>query len=228
MAALELVKKGKNFKIFKEGEQILILFERARISFPAIGNMKEEESDDGGTTKKYKCTAMLPKDTHDEAFKAALGVMNAIMSEKKVKIPTEYKFIKDGDAGEREEYHEHWIVSMSETRRPAARNEAGNLMFDPKKIKDKDDAQAAFDLIDETFYAGCIADVLCRPWYFDGKVKGKSKTYPKRICGGVTAIKFVEDDGVRYAGAGQIDTSGVWDSNDDDSGSALDDADGGL
>lgn len=226
MAALELVKKGKNFKIFKEGDQVLILFEKTRISFPAIGNMKEEESDDGGTNKKYKCSAMLPKATHDEAFKAALGVMNAIMAEKKVKIPTEYKFIKDGDASEREEYHEHWIVSMSETRRPVARNEAGNLMFDAKKIKDKDDAQTAFDLIDETFYAGAICDVLCRPWYFDGKVKGKTKTYPKRICGGITAIKFVEDDGVRFAGAGQIDTSSVWDSNDD-GGSALDD-DGGL
>lgn len=232
MAALELVKKGKNFKIFKEGEQMLILFERVRGSFMAIGNMKEEETDDGGTSRKYKCTAMLPKETHAEAKAAAVELMNALMAEAKVKIAPEYKCFKDGDADgqNREEYHGHWTVAMTETRRPAARNEAGRLMFDPKLVKDASDAQKIFDTIDETFYSGAVVDVLCRLWYFNGTAKGKSKTFPKRICGGITAIKFVEDDGVRFAGAGQIDTAGVWDEEEEgaSTASALDDDSDGL
>lgn len=231
MAALELVRKGKNFKIFKEGENLLVLFEKVRGSFMAIGNMKEEENDDGETTRKYKCTAMLPKETHTEAKTAAVEIMNGLMKEAKVTIPPQYKCFKDGDAEgqDREEYHNHWTVAMTETRRPAARNEAGRLMFDPKQVKDASDAQKIFDTIDETFYSGAIVDVLCRFWYFNGQAKGKKKTYPKRICGGITAIKFVEDDGIRFAGAGQIDTAGVWDESDDESGSsALDDDSDGL
>lgn len=230
MAALELVEKGKNFKIFKEDENLLILFEKVRISFPAIGHMKEEEQDDGGTSKKYKCTAMLPKASHDAAFKATLKIMNGLMSANSVKIPTEYKCVKDGDASDREEYHDHWTVAMTETRRPAARNEAGKIMLDTKNVKDGAAVERVLDLIDETFYAGAICDVLCRLWYFNGTAKGKTKKFPKRICGGITAIKFVEDDGVKFAGAGQIDTSGVWDESDDEGGNstALDDDDGGL
>jgi hypothetical protein len=226
--ALEIVKKGKHYRILKEGENLYVLLEKVRISFPAIGHVREQEQEDGTISKKYECTAMVPKATHDEAFKALLSVMNGIMTDNKVKIATEYKCVKDGDAGEREEYHDHWVVAMSDAKRPVARNESGNLMFDPKKVRDAADVEAVLETIDETFFAGAICDVLCRLWYFNGQAKGKKKTYPKRICGSITAIKFVEDDGTRFAGAGQIDTAGLWDEKDDDSSDALGDEDGGL
>jgi hypothetical protein len=107
----------------------------------------------------------------------------------------------------------HWVISASETRRPAARNEKGKLYFDPKLIKDASEAEAIFNQIDEVFYGGVWVNILLRPWYFNGKVKGKAKTFPKRICAGLTGIQFFKDD--TPFGNGRIDDSNAWGSSDD-------------
>jgi len=221
MSALKLIKTGKNCKLYQqinangsEGPK-LILLERVRLSFPAIGHMKEDENEDGSTKKAYKAVPMLLKDTHVEAKDMFVQVMNELMTANKVKIPPEYRCIKNGDDSEREEYQNHWTISCSETRRPPARDETGRLYLDPAKVKDGDQVEAILNNIDEIFHGGVIATVLVRPWYFDGKVKGKTKTYPKRICCGLTGIQFVEDDGTSY-GQGRIDDSAVWGSADGD------------
>jgi hypothetical protein len=181
-------------------------------------------------SEKYKATPMLPKATHVEAKDLFVEVMNELMAANKVKIPPEYRCIKNGDDTEREEYQGHWVISCSESRRPAARDSKGRLLLDPKEVSGGEEMEAILDQIDQTFYAGCWVNILVRPWYFNGEAKGKSKKYPKRICAGVSAVQFFKDD--KPFSAGTIDDSGVWGSGDDDnndtgSGSG-DDGDDGL
>lgn len=229
MAALELVKSGKNFKVYTDGTQKLLLIEKVRISFPAIGHMKENTNDDGKTTKKYQATPMLLKTTHVAAKDAFKEIYNEILVTAKAKVAPENLCLKNGDDKEQEEYAGHWIISCSDTRRPAARNEKGRLYLDPEEIDlgDKDEVEAVLNNIDENLYGGVWVNILVRPWYFNGKAKGSSKTYPKRICCGIQAIQKYKDDAP--FGNGRIDDSSVWgDSSDDGETGMEDDDDGGL
>jgi hypothetical protein len=93
-------------------------------------------------------------------------------------------------------------------RRPAVRDEHGRLMIDPERAHDHEYISGAISAIDDTFYGGCWISVLLRPWYFNGTVKGKAKTFPKRLCCGFTGVKFVKDD--KPFGNGRIDDSDAW------------------
>lgn len=222
MAALKLLKTVKNAKMFQDGDDgpKLILLENVRLSFPAIGHMKEDEQDDGSIKKSYKATPMLLKSTHLEAKNLFVEIMNELMAAAKVKIPTEYKCIKDGNSTDREEYQDHWVIACSESRRPAARDAKGKLILDPKDVTDAEHVEAVLNQIDELFHSGVYVNILIRPWYFNGTAKGKSKTYPKRICAGVTAIQFFKD-GPSF-GSGRIDDSGIWGAGDDGDDDDLD------
>lgn len=222
MAALNLIKTVKNAKLYQEGADgpKLILLERVRLSFPAIGHMKEDETEDGGTKKSYKATPMLPKATHVEAKDLFVEVMNELMKTNEAKVPPEYRCIKNGDDTEREEYQGHWVISCSESRRPAARDQKGKLYLDPKQIVDGDEVEAVLCQIDEVFHGGVWVNILIRPWFFNGTAKGKTKKFPKRICAGLTAVQFFKDD--KSFGQGRIDDSAVW-GNDGDDGEDDDD-----
>lgn len=226
MAALKLLKTVKNAKLFQDGDDgpKVVLLENVRLSFPAIGHMKEDEQDDGTTKKSYKATPMLPKNTHLEAKNLFMEVAKELMATAKVKIPTEYLCIKDGNNTDREEYQDHWVISCSESRRPAARDAKGKLILDPKDVSDAEHVEAVLNQIDETFHSGIYVNILIRPWYFNGTAKGKSKTYPKRICAGLTAIQFFRE-GASF-GTGRIDDSGVWGDTSDDGDEVDDDLDG--
>lgn len=233
MAQLQLVKSGKNFKVLTDGTTKFLMVERVRVSFPAIGHMKEDEGDDGEKRKSYQATPMLPKPTHVEAKNAFVEIMNELLEAngengKPVKVLPENKCIKNGDDTEREEYQDHWIIASKDSKiRPTARDMHGKLIFDPTKTKNGDAMEAALDKIDEIFYGGVTVNILLRPWYFNGKAKGKTKTYPKRICCGLVGIQHVED--TPSFGMGRIDDSGAWGSVDgaEDSTDGEDD-DGGL
>lgn len=223
--ALKQIQSGDNFKIYKDGDNKLILLENVRLSFPAIGHMKENEDDNGKKTKKYAGVPMLLKDTHKAAKDAFVGIMNELMEKNEVKIPPEYRCIKNGDESDREEYAGHWIISASESRRPTARDARGKLILDPEQVTDGEEVEALLDRIDETFFAGCYVNVLLRPWYFNGTAKGATKKFPKRICCGLSAIQFFKK-GEPFS-QGRIDDSAVdWatggdnDDDDDDLGSS--------
>jgi hypothetical protein len=229
MAQLQLLKTVKNAKLFTDGTQKLIMLERVRISFPAIGHMKEEEGDDGSISRKFKASAMLPFETHEEAKDLFVELMNELLKTNDAKVANENRCIKKhGDDSDREEYQGHWVVSASESRRPAARDSKGKLYFDAKLIKDGAEAEAIFDQIDEVFYGGVWVNILLRPWYFNGKVKGKAKTFPKRICAGLTGIQFFKDD--TPFGNGRIDDANAWSSSEDEGseGGGMDGDDDGL
>lgn len=229
MAQLTVLKKVKNATLFSDGSQKLVMLERVRISYPAIGNMREDEGDNGQVRKAFKATPMLAKATHVEAKELFVEVMNELMKTNDVKIPPEYRCIKNGDDTDKDEYQDHWIISASESRRPAARDSKGKLYFDPKNISDGGEAQAIFDQIDEVFYGGVWANILLRPWYFNGKAKSSTKSFPKRICCGLTGIQFFKD-GTPF-GNGRIDDANAWgDTSGDESASSgsdgMDDDDG--
>lgn len=210
MAQLKLVKSGENFKVFTDGVNKHILIENVRVSFPAVGHMKEDEGDDGSISRKYKATPMLPKATHAAAKNAFIEIKNELLKTNDAKVASEYLCIKDGDAEgqEREEYNGHWVIASSESRRPTARDRSGRLYLDPEKVKDGEQVEAVLCKIDDVFYGGVTVNILLRPWYFNGKAKGKTKTYPKRICAGFMAIQHVED--TPSFGQGRIDDTGVF------------------
>lgn len=216
--AMIAIETGKNFKVFTDGKDgpKLILLQKVRLSFPAVGHKKSDENEDGTTSESYKAAPMLPKETHEDAKKKVTEIIKELIAENDAKVPTDKWFIKNGDESEREEYQGHWVISCSDkTRRPIARDEDGELMYVDANYEGKDEREDALNAIDEKFFPGCIVDILIRPWYFGGKVKGKTKTFPKRVCAGFAAIKFVKDDGVKFS-KGSIDDSSVW---DDDGGS---------
>ena len=212
--AAEKVEEGKNYAIYREGDQELIMLKNIRLSFPHFGTKSQSDNDDGTTSESWNGVAMLPKKTHDAAKIAFVKVMNKVIEGKKddkgnpVKVESANKCIKNGDEKEQAEYADHWIISFSDSnRRPAIRDKAGNIIFEVEKI-------------DNAFYGGCWANVMLRPWYFNGKSKRKpDKTYPKRICCGFTGAQFVRDD--TPFGAGRIDDSNAW-------GAVEDDGDDGL
>jgi hypothetical protein len=227
--SLKSVKKGPNFEVYEDGTgQKLIRIDNVRVSYPAFGAQKEQEDSNGDKTKSWGGVAMLSKATHVQAKDAFTAILNEIAEKEKVKIPPEFRCIKNGDDKDQEEYQKHWLINFSDKkRRPAVRDEHSRLMIDPERAHDHEYIAGAISAIDETFFGGVWISVLLRPWYFNGKAKGSAKTYPKRLCCGFTGVRFVKTD--KPFGSGRIDDSDAWGeptaSNDGMSG---DDGDDGL
>lgn len=203
MSSLEKISSGPNFILYKSEDQKLIKIENVRFSYPHFGKKKVDENDDGGTKESWGGVAMLSKSTHVAAKEAFVALMQEIMTANDVKIPPEYRCIKNGDDKEDENMAGHWLITFNDSnRRPAVRDQKAGLMAD----------EAA---IDEKFYGGCWGSVLLRPWYFKGKAKNSTKTFPKRICCGFTGVQFLRDD--KPFGNGRIDDNDAW---GDESGGA--------
>lgn len=209
MASLETVKKVANAVLMKDQKgEYLIRLDNVRLSYPFLGTPSEDEGDDGVKKKKWRVQAMLPKDTHKEARDLCEKVIQKLIKDNEAKIPTDRWFLTDGDDKESEEMEGHWLVSASDGRiRPVARDRKGHVIDD-------------IDKIDDTFYGGCWASVLIRPWFFAGKAKNSTKSHPKRIVAGLNAVMFAKDD--KPFGSGRIDDSDAWE------GVAQDDGDDGF
>lgn len=211
MAKLTEVKRVKNAVLLTDGENEFIRLDNVRISFPAVGTPEPETDEDGnprldkrGKQKtRFKLSAMLPKTTHLQAKDLCVEVMNKLLRKNDAKVAQDKRFISNGDEAEREEYQGHWIVNAAETRRPPVRDRKGELIMDPEAI-------------DDMIYAGCWANVLIRPWYFNGKARGAKKDFPKRIACGLGGVQFAKDD--TPFGGGRVDEEDVWDTTgtDDD------------
>lgn len=213
MASLEKIKQGKNFIVYKSGDQKLIKIENVRFSYPHFGEKRVDEADDGGKKESWGGVAMLPKSTHVEAKDAFVEIMNELMKANDVKIAPEYRCIKNGDDKDDENFAGHWLIAFSDSKkRPACRDKDGGLINEESAI-------------DEKFYGGCWGSVLLRPWYFNGKAKNSSKTYPKRICSGFTGVQFLRDD--KPFGNGRIDDTEAWGSAEGEGGGS-DGMDDGL
>jgi hypothetical protein len=203
MTKLTEVKRVKNAVLLTDGENDFIRLDNVRISYPAVG-IPENETDDEGNPRfdkrgkqktRYKLSAMLPKATHVQAKDLCVEVINKLLRKHDVKVAPDKRFISNGDDSDRDTYQGHWIVNAAETRQPPVRDRKGELLMDP-------------DVIDEVIYGGCWGNVLIRPWYFNGKVKGAKKDYPKRIACGLAGVQHAKDD--TPFGGGRVNEEDVW------------------
>lgn len=214
MTAPVKIASGKNFIVYRVGEEESILIQNVRASHPHLGTQQENDTDTGKSFS-WNGTAMLNKAEHKEAKEAFMGIVRRLMEKNKVKIPREYLAIKDGDDKEDEVLHGHWVVAFSDKgkRRPPVRDKDKQIVTETAEI-------------DEMFYGGCWMNIWLRPWYFNGVSKKNNKTYPKRICCGFLGVQFVRDD--KPFGKARVDDTDVWGSADSDGDDDGMDSDDGL
>lgn len=224
MSALEKVRDGENFVLYKSGEDYLIKIENVRFSYPHFGEMQEQESEEGNKEKSWGGVAMLDKETHAAAKAQFDKILNNLLSRNKTKdgpakVAAANRCIKDGDEHESPDMAGHWLISFKEKdarRRPGVRDEKGKPYL-------TDDGEIDVEKIDEVFYGGMYGSVLLRPWYFNGTARGKTKTYPKRLCCGFTGVQFLKKG--EPFGQGRIDDSDAWGSSASSGSDPMDDDD---
>lgn len=198
MAALEVVKKGKNFILYKGG---VIKLENVRFSYPHLDKPYAGKADDPSkqAKPKYGIVGMLPKSSHVEAKDAVMSEINRILGENKAsdgtvpKIAADKRFIRNGDDQEQEVYSGHWTVSAREDRKPSVRKRNGELVTDEAEVR-------------ELIEGGYWGHMLIRIWYQDGVKVGKG--YGKRMNAGLMGVQHIKDDDT--FGEGRIDDSDAW------------------
>lgn len=197
MAALTLVKEVPNAKLYKDPSgQHLIRIDNVRLSYPFLGTPSEDTNDDGEKVKKWRVVGMLPKATHQAAHDLIASEIEKVIKENDAKVPKANWFLADGDEKEGAEMADHWLVTASDGKiRPKCRDRKGQVIDDIAKI-------------DEIFYGGCWGHILIRPWFFGGKAKDSTKTFPKRVPAGLNAVVFLKDD--KPFGTGRIDDEDAW------------------
>jgi hypothetical protein len=188
----KVVRKVANAALLDNG---LIRVSNVRLSYPHLDRPYKKEDDKG--VAKYGVVALLPKDTHKAAKKLIEDVIADVLKEAKVKaLAADKKFLRDGDESDKEEHAECWTLSAREERRPILKQlDDGEL-----SVVEPEDAK-------ETFYGGCWASILVRPWFQNNK-------YGKRVNAGLTAVtKKADDDSF---GEGRISEEEVDEAFEDD------------
>jgi hypothetical protein len=229
--ALKEIEKGKNYVVYTDGKAKSILLKGVRFSYPHFGSKHVQKDEDGNERASWGGVAMLDKDTHEAAKNALEKIIKELLAQNDdAKVAKDKRCLRDGDADDEgdigAELKNHWYVSFKENAesgggrapiRPAVRNEFGKLMIEPEKAHDPDYVRQAIEAIDTKFYGGCYGNVLIRPWFFAGKAKNSSKTFPKRVSAGYGGVQFTKD-GTPF-GNGRIDeSSAAWDSDGSDDG----------
>jgi hypothetical protein len=189
----KVVRKVANAAVLSNG---LIRVSNVRLSYPHLDKPYKKKGDQG--VAKYGIVALLPKDTHKAAKKLIEEEIEKVMKENKVKaLASDKKFLRDGDESDKDEHEGHWTLSAREERRPILKemDSEGDLT-----IVEPEDAK-------ETFYGGCWASVLIRPWY-------QNNDFGKRVNAGLTAVTKKADD--EAFGEGRISEEEVDEAFDDD------------
>lgn len=206
MAERTVVTKVTNAVHYSDGT---IRIDNVRLSYPHLDEPYKSEGEDGSTKLSYNLEAMLPKDTHMAAKDLVKQVLLKLQTDNDVKVKMEHWCLKNGDDSDNPQYEGHFLVKAADSRRPSVRNRDGSVMSE-REIADK-------------IYGGCWANILIRPWYFNGKAKN-GKTYPKRLLSNLVGVQFVRDD--EAFGEGRISDEGVFGAVG--GGDGMDDDDGGL
>lgn len=218
MSQLTLVKEVKNGAVMKDAKgEIFFRIDRVRLSYPFLGTPSEDEDDNGNKKKSWRTVCMLKKSTHTEIKDELKAHIQKLIKDNEAKVPADKWFLTNGDDKEDEAMHGHFLVTASDSKkRPKVRDHKGQIMDDLEEI-------------DDLFYGGCHASVLIRPWFFAGKAKDSSKTYPKRVSANLVGVmRWLSKEDEAF-GSGRIDDDGAWGSteNEVDNDDGMDD-DGGL
>jgi hypothetical protein len=186
--AREVKKKVKNAILYTDGS---IRISGVRFSYPHL--RKPYKGDDDKGEAKFGVVALLPKATHRAAKDLIKERIEELLKENKVKaLPSDKKFLRDGDQSGKAEHEGMYTVSARESRRPPLRNR-DNSVVEPEDA-------------DEVFQPGYWGDVLIRPWYQNNK-------YGKRVNAGLSSIQFVKKDEI--FGEGRISDEDLDDTFED-------------
>jgi hypothetical protein len=212
MAKKEVVKRVKNAVLYSDGS---IRVDTVRLSYPHLARPQVETDDDGNKKgESYSGKFQMPKATHRAAKDLLKEAIEGLLKEHKLKaLPSEKKFLRDGDQSGKPEDEGMFLISAREKKRPSCRHRNKSPM-------DKEE-------IEERLYGGAWVTVLIKPWF-------QSNGFGKRVNANLLAVQEVrglDPDGNPYPdakpyGEGRIsesDIDEVFDSYDDD-----DDADSGF
>ncbi len=144
-----------------------------RLSYP---NLFETAKFGGEDTGKYSASFLVPKGS--KAEKVLMKMKEDIKEElkqKKLKIPEDKWFIKDGDETDDEYAQGHWIVRASNKNRP-------KLVDRDKNPVTKEDNE-----IEPMFFAGAYVQAVISFWIQDNK-------FGKRVNGNLAGIRFLKGD----------------------------------
>jgi hypothetical protein len=186
--ARQIVKKVKNAILYDDG---CVRIDGVVCSYPHLDKPWKKND---GDREKYSVTGLAPKETHGEAKALLVEMINNLLTSNKMgKIGAEHKFVRNGDTEDgplKPETENMWIIKSSENpdRPPKVRDQLAKLMS-PEKIA-------------KTIYAGCIINILIRPWAQDNK-------HGKKINANLVGVQFVRD-GTRI-GEAAIDDDDAWD-----------------
>lgn len=182
-----IVKQVKNATLYDDG---CIRLDNVIASYPHLDKPWKKNAND---KEKYSLTGLAPKETHDDAKKLMVEVINSLLAGAKMgKIGAEHKFCRNGDTEDgplKPETEGMWIIKASENpdRPPKVRDERTKVMTPAEILK--------------RVYAGCVVNMLIRPW-------AQNNDFGKKINANLIAVQFVKD-GTRI-GEAAIDDDDAW------------------
>lgn len=165
---------------------VKITLKNVRLSFPSIFKRASFQGQEG----KYEASFLLDKkDTKTKALIDA--AIEEALAEAKIKVPSDKRFIRDGDDFDYDGYAGHWSIKASSNKRPTVINR------DKTPLTEEDDV----------IYAGCYVNAIIDVWV-------QNNAYGKRVNSNLYGIQFVKD-GPRF-GSGEIDVTDEFEDIDDD------------
>lgn len=189
MSERTIVKKTDHAVLYSDGT---LLLKMVRLSHPHVFHMNEmRDPKTGSVNKSYSISALLPKETHEDAIKLCRQVIKKILADanKGENIAGDRKFLRDGDprdeddAGKPEQVGCFVVSARENKKRPITlSNKKDAATGKPKRlVPDVSDDE---DMI----YGGCWGDVLIRPWFQN------HTTYGKRVNANLVAVQFRKHD----------------------------------
>lgn len=174
--ARQKISSTKHSTLYKEDDgNFSILVKDVRLSYPHLD--KPYKGDNGGEGGPKFSGVFLSPSERKEVIQTCVKVIDHLLKEKNkgAKLPSDRKFIRNGDDSGKEGYDGHYSINASETetRPPILRDEA-NKNVSPEKALRK-------------FYAGCRVNVFVKPWFQDNK-------FGKRVNASLLMVQFVGDD----------------------------------
>ena len=169
----EIVKTTANATMFADGT---ILIKKARASYPHLSRPfalparpTPEDPNPRQPTPAYSMTAILLKGDH-AATKAMCDevIAQLIAGTKITRVAGSNKFIRDGDAGAKDECIGCWTISARDTRNKPT-------VVGPDRLKLPDDSPLA--------YAGAWCNLHIKPWVQDNH-------WGKRVNANLLAVQF--------------------------------------
>lgn len=174
--ARQKISSTKHASLYKEDDgNFSILVKDVRLSYPHLDKpYKGDNASEGGP--KFSGVFLSPSDRKD-VIQTCVKVIDHVLKEKNkgAKIPSDRKFIRNGDDTGKEGYEGNYTINASETesRPPILRDEANKTVPADKALR--------------KFYAGCRVNVFVKPWFQDNK-------YGKRVNASLLMVQFLADD----------------------------------